>query len=177
MIEVRTILNPVNVRKFHSHQTKSRSWIAIIFTVLFYVCAMATLIAGVKLPVVIVLLAVGTLIPIAYFIVAKVISNRVTALSNEFNDERTQIWRFFDDRILFNESGKGVPAHDEKFDYDDISKVKERQDAFYMYIGSRAYMLDAKGFSVGGRKELHDHLIDRIGSRSYSFSKKIYSQK
>lgn len=177
MIEVRTILNPASVRKFHSHQTKSRSWIPLVFTALFYVFAFVALVARAGIPVVVMLAVIGTVIPFVYLLVAQLISRHVTEVSNEFNDERTQVWRFFDDRILFNESGKSVAAHDEKYEYDDITKVKERQDAFYLYIGSRVFMLDPKGFSVGGRKELHDYLIDRIGSRRYSFTKKIYSQK
>lgn len=177
MIEVRTILNPQSVRKFHSYMTKSRSWIGFTLLMLFYISAFVTLIMGVKYWVTIILAVAGTACPFLYLLIAKSIGKKVDSLSDEFNDERTQVWRFFGDRILFNESGKGIAARDRKFDYDDISKVKEVQEAFYIYIGSEVFMLDAKGFSVGGRKELHDCLIDYVGSRRYSYSKKIYSQK
>ena len=80
--------------------------------------------------------------------------------------------------IMTNESSRYVIAKDTRISYEAIMKVVEKEDAFYLFVDkTQAYIIDAKGFTAGSRKELHDFLIDKLGAGRYKFSNRLYAAK
>lgn len=178
MIEVKTILNANLVQHFNKQQSTRKMWPVLIITALFFVLGIVVVATDYIKPVYgFILMVVGALLPFAYIGISRVLLNRTMKNTTMFMQETIQVWRFLSDRIIFNESGKHVTARDTQFGYDEIRKVEENNAAFYIYIGkSQAYILDAKGFNIGSRRDFHNLLLDKIGHR-YKCAKKIYAKK
>ncbi len=179
MVEVKTILNQNLIKKFNADQAKSKVWFVFALTAIFFalgiVCFFVKVIDnfyGVFL------IIVGLLLPVIYFLTVRILMNRTLKSSPILKNETTQVWRFLDDKIIFNESGKYVEARDTQFSYEAIHKVEENETAFYIYVSKmQAYIIDAKGFNMGSRHDLHRLLLDKVGSKKYKYSKRLYAKK
>ena len=175
MIEVKTILNQNLIKKFNADQAKSKVWfvfaLTAIFVVLGIVCFFVKFIDTFYS---VFLIIIGLLLPVIYYLTVRILTNRVLKSSPILKNETTQVWRFLDDKIIFNESGKYVEARDTQFSYEAIHKIEENENAFYIYVSKmQAYILDAKGFTMGSRHELHGFLINKVGSKKYKYSKRL----
>ncbi len=188
MIEVKTIINPESVKKFNFSQAKSKLWMPCILSLVVLVLGIiyiifgpkSTALFGIKDSVLfgVFLIIVALLIPLLYIVMVRAMVNKGIKSAPALLNGTTQIWRFLEDNIIFNESGKYVEAHDTQLSYDAIYKVVERADNFYLFLSkNQAYIIDAKGFTMGSRRELHDLLLNRLGDKKVKFSKKIYAVK
>ncbi len=177
MVEVKTILKADLMRKFNAEQTKSKIWLPTVLMFVFLVCGVVALLMDWGTLISLVLIIVGVLLPLIYVLTARFLMERVLKGAQSLQSETTQIWRFLENNILFNESGKYTQACDTQISYDAIYKVVERESAFYLFTAkTQAYILDAKGITIGSRKELHDLLINRIGAKKYKYSKRLYAK-
>lgn len=177
MIEVKTILNANLVRKFNADQSRKRIWFPAVMMLVFVVTGIVGLALEWDTFLSIFLIVVGLLLPVVFMLTVRILMNRALKNAPLLKSETTQIWRFMDDKILFNESGKYVEAHDTILSYDAIYKVRESETAFYVYTSKmQAYILDGKGIVMGTRRGLHDFLRDKVGSR-YKFPKRLYVRK
>lgn len=178
MIEVKTILNANLVQHFNKQQSTRKMWPALIITALFFILGLVVVVTDyIDSMYGFIIMIIGALLPFAYIGITRFLLNKTMKNTTAFMQETIQVWRFLSDKIIFNESGKHVTAHDTQFSYDMIRKVEENNAAFYLYIGrSQAYILDAKGFNIGSRLDFHNLLLDKIGHR-YKCSKKIYAKK
>ena len=178
MIEVKTILNANLVRHFNKQQTTRKMWPILIVTAVFFILGIVVLLTDyIKSMYGFIIMVIGALLPFVYIGVSRILLNKTMNNTDAFMQETVQVWRFLSDKIIFNESGKHVVAHDTQFSYDMIKKVEENAAAFYVYMGnSQTYVLDAKGFNIGTRRDFHNLLTDKIGHR-YKCFKKIYAKK
>ncbi len=178
MIEVKTILNANLVRKFNMEQAKKRLWFPMALMLVFAVLGIVGIALKWDLFISAFLIAVGVLLPVVYWLTVRIMQSRMLKNSALVSGETTQIWRFLEDKILFNESGRYVQARDTQVVYDAIYKVTESESAFYLYMSKmQAYIIDAKGITIGTRRGLHDFLLDKLGPKKYKAYKKQYTKK
>lgn len=179
MIEVKTILNENLMRKFNADEAKSKLWLPFILTALFVVLGIVGKITGfLDMFLAVFIVIIGLCLPIIFILTTRLLMNKMLKTSPALNNGITQTWRFLEDEIIFNETGKYVEAHDTHVKYEAVYKVKESDGAFYLYLNKmQAYILDAKGITMGSRRDLHDFLIDKLGSKRVKFPKRIYAKK
>lgn len=178
MIEVKTILNAQLMRKFGASQVRSKMWMALsvagVLVAAGIVCLFVKSLGAVcGIPII----ALGILVPVAYSVAGRAVWNGVIKRSEAVRQGNTQLFRFAADRVMLNESNKYTVAQDKQFSYDEIGKAVEREDAFCLYIGASAYVLDVKGFRMGARRDLHDLLLDKLGRKRFRFTSRIYAKK
>ena len=177
MIEVKTILNENLVRRFNNGQTMKKIWLPFVLMIAFVVPGVIGLALKWDTFISVFLIAVGLLLPVIYLFTARFMLNRMLKNSPALKNGTTQIWRFLEDKIIFNESGKYVQAHDTQIEYDALFKAEESDTAFYLYISKiQAYILDVKGFTMGSRRELHNLLEEKLG-KAFKYPKRIYAKR
>ena len=175
MIEVKTILNAPTLRKFNQAQIKSKLWMPlIVMTVLLAAGVVCLFVVGpvCGIPVI----CVGVLVPVAFYLVSRLMLRKLLASSPAVKNETTVIVRFYD-KIMINESSKYTTATDTQIDYDSVTKAVEREEAFYLYVGAQVYILDTKGFRAGSRRELHYLLLDKLGGKRFRYQSRLYAKK
>lgn len=176
MIEVKTILNEQLLRKFNTAETRRRLWLPLVVATVLVAAGIACLfvkslgwVCGVPI------LCLGVLVPVAYLVTTRILVNKMVAKSEAVKNQTTQLVRF-SESVMINESNKYTAAQDTWLSYDQIRKVVEREEAFYMYVGDRVYLLDAKGFCMGARHDLHDVLRAKLGDR-FRYQKRLYAKR
>ncbi len=179
MIEVKTILSAQLMRKYNRTQAMKRIWIAFALMVVLIGIGIACLFdKDLGMPFSVPVIIVGVSLPVLYVIFTRAMIERALKNSPLIKNETTQIFRFASDRMMANESSKYVTAQDTQISYDAILKAEEREEAFYLFIGkTQAYILDAKGFTMGSRRELHFFLLDKLGNKKFKYLKRLYAAK
>lgn len=179
MIEVKTIFNRDMLVKFNKSQIMKKIWISFIAAAALVGIGIACLFDDdLGLPFSIPVMVIGVFMPVFYVWWTRYISDRIAKNSLLIKNETVQIFRFSQDMIMTNESSRYVIAKDTRISYEAIMKVVEKEDAFYLFVDkTQAYIIDAKGFTAGSRKELHDFLIDKLGAGRYKFSNRLYAAK
>lgn len=179
MIEVKTILSAQLMRKYNRAQAMKKIWIAFVgLAVLVGIGVMCMFDDDLGLPFSVPIICVGIALPVFYMFFTRAMIERALKNSPLIQNETTQIFRFASDRMMANESSRYVTAQDTQISYDAIVKAEEREEAFYLFIGkSQAYILDAKGFTMGSRRELHYFLLDKLGDKKFKYLKRLYAVK
>lgn len=179
MVEVKTILNENLVRKFNTDQAKTKVWFVVLLASVFVALGSICMAAGfLETLYGVLLILLGLALPAIYFLTVRILMNKMIKSSPVLKSGTTQLWRFLDNEIIFNESGKYAEARDTRFSYGMIHKAVENETAFYIYVNKmQAYIIDAKGFSIGSRRDLHDLLINKLGNKKFRYAKRLYAKR
>lgn len=177
MIEIKTILSEQLMKKFHTAQTKRTMWVPTLVALVLITAGIVGLFVkslGAVFGVPVILL--GIAVPVAYMLITRYLIGSMAKKAEKIKSGTSQSVRFADDCVLINEGSAYTTGQDVRYAYDEIEKVAEREEAFYMTVGGKAYMMDAKGFRMGARNELHWLLVDKLGKR-FTYTRRLYAKK
>ncbi|MCI8459462.1 MAG: hypothetical protein HFE46_07345 [Clostridia bacterium] len=177
MIEVKTIWSEALLQKCNAAQSRRRLWLPLVVMTVLAAAGIACLfVDGLGVVCGVPVLCIAAAVPVAYLAISHFWVRNMVRKSAAVQNQTTQIVRFTD-AIMVNQSNKYTAAQDVRFSYDEIAKAYEREEAFYLHVGAQTYILDAKGFRMGTRRDLHDVLFARLGAKRFHWQSRLYAKK
>lgn len=182
MVEVKTEFNADIVRKYGIDRGTRMIWFPVAVMAALVIFGIVALFADLfgSPWYALLFIALGVVLPVIYWFSMKALVDYSVKRNSLVRNGTRQTWHFLDEKMILNErvGNRNPRAHDTQFTYDDVKKVLEREAGFYMYLYDRSvYILDAKGINGGSRRDLHDFLLNKLGSGKFKYQKSLYEKK